>query len=352
MSSLSSSSPSGQCKHPILRDPSDPWLPRFQAFHLRTLVTVLALAALLSGWLAHIDGLALGILLAVSVGVFGVPHGALDLTLVRGMGVASKKHLVLVTGGYLLLSLGVLISWSLAPVTTLALFLLISVIHFGLGDTEDLAGGQRWLEVIARGGLPIAAPLAFHPAVTHDLFLVLTGPASLGAMERFMAWAMPLILFWALCLPLAVLLKMYQAFQHNRRSLWAAGELIGLLCVFYLLHPLAAFLLYFCAVHSVRHLADIAAARHPAASGEAVQWIGRESLPLSLATVAIALVAFLMMSPSTAPEASLIRIVFQGLAALTLPHMILTGIWHNMGEPQPGNLFSGKLHLPKFSPNA
>ncbi|MCC5841161.1 MAG: Brp/Blh family beta-carotene 15,15'-dioxygenase [Opitutales bacterium] len=325
--------------------PSSLWLSRFQAIHLRALVIVLAMTVLLSGWVAQIEGLALGILLAIGVAIFGVPHGALDLTLVRGMGVASRRHLAFVTGGYLLLALGVLISWSLAPVTTLAFFLIISVIHFGLGDTEALRGAQRWLEVSARGGLPIAAPLAFHAEVTHDLFLMLTGPATVAAIERLMAWALPLVGFWAVCLFLAVALRLYQSVQHKREHIWAVGELIGLLCVFYLLHPLAAFLIYFCAAHSVRHLADLAAARHPLESGRAARWIGWESLPLSLATVLIALGFALGMSPATSPEATLVRVVFQGLAALTLPHMILTAIWHRLGEPRPGNLFTGTSGL-------
>jgi hypothetical protein len=34
------------------------------------------------------------------------------------------------------------------------------------------------------------------------------------------------------------------------------------------------------------------------------------------------------------------RLIFWGLSALTLPHMILTAWWHGRGDPQPGDLFA------------
>jgi hypothetical protein len=39
-------------------------------------------------------------------------------------------------------------------------------------------------------------------------------------------------------------------------------------------------------------------------------------------------------------EEAMMRTVFWGLSALTMPHMILTTWWHYRSEPQPGDLFS------------
>ena len=36
----------------------------------------------------------------------------------------------------------------------------------------------------------------------------------------------------------------------------------------------------------------------------------------------------------------MMRVIFWGLSALTMPHMILTAWWHRRGDPQPGDLFA------------
>ncbi|WP_409564502.1 Brp/Blh family beta-carotene 15,15'-dioxygenase [Methylobacterium sp. J-088] len=49
----------------------------------------------------------------------------------------------------------VLGAWRLAPESTLAAFLAVSVWHFG---TEEVEGGRE-LSVLALGGLPVALPV-------------------------------------------------------------------------------------------------------------------------------------------------------------------------------------------------
>ena len=277
-------------------------------------------------------------LLAAAVVVFGLPHGALDLNLVRGATDGSWVTPAAAIGLYLFAAGAVLAAWIFAPVATLFGFLLIAVIHFGLGDTEDLSGPQRAVEVIARGGFAGIAPLVFHPSTTRDLFALLVGPDSSGSLDSaFAAISSPATWLWAICLVAAL---MWRGLQHRSGWIAACAELILTTAVFAVFHPLAAFFLYFCFVHSVRHIVDLGAARFPDNGTQATRWLLRESAPFTVATILLAGAIWFLFARSSAYDQTMIRTIFWGLSALTVPHMILTSWWHGRGEPTPGDLFA------------
>ena len=163
------------------------WFPLFQRRHTHLVVGFLAVALLVSPFVPSLPLAAQLIILALAVAVFGLPHGALDLALVRGAAQGSWLALAAAIGVYLVVSAAVLAVWIAFPVAALLGFLAIAVIHFGLGDTEDRHGPQRAVEVIARGGFAGIAPLVFHPQTTRDLFALLVGPASSGHLEAALA---------------------------------------------------------------------------------------------------------------------------------------------------------------------
>lgn len=314
------------------------WFPVFQRRHTAVVVALLAVALAVFPLLPSIPLAAQLTLLAAAVVVFGLPHGALDLNLVRGATSGSWTALAAAVGIYLLAAAAVLAVWILAPVAALLGFLLVAVIHFGLGDTEDLSGPRRGIEVVARGGFAGIAPLVFHPAATRDLFALLVGPNSAAALNSALdAISPPAAWLWGLCLAAALLRRVLQ-----RRPGWipACAELILTTAVFAVFHPLAAFLLYFCFVHSVRHIADLGAARFPANGGHAARWLLRESLPFTVATILLAAVIWFLFARTSAYDQSMLRTIFWGLSALTVPHMILTAWWHGRGDPTPGDLFA------------
>lgn len=314
------------------------WFPAFQRRHTVAVVVLLATVLGASPFLPSMPLATQLTLLAASVVIFGLPHGALDLNLVRGATGGSWTALARAAGVYLIAAAAVLAAWVLAPVAALLAFLLIAVIHFGLGDTEDLSGRQRAIEVVARGGFAGIAPLVFHPSTTRDLFALLVGPHSTAALDSALAaiWS-PAALLWGLCLVAALVWRAAQ-----RRTGWSAAcaELILTTALFAVFHPLAAFLLYFCFVHSVRHIADLGAARFPDSAGRAARWLLRESLPFTGATILLAAVIWFVFARSSTYDQAMIRTIFWGLSALTVPHMILTAWWHGRGDPTPGDLFA------------
>lgn len=314
------------------------WFPAFQRRHTRFVVGFLALALLASPVAPSLPLTWQLTMLALAVMIFGLPHGALDLALVQGASRGSRTALVGAAVLYLMASGLVLMVWISAPMAALLGFLAIAVIHFGLGDTEDLHGPQRAVEIIARGGFVGVAPLVFHPQTTRDLFALLVGPASTASLDTTLAvMATPVTWLWLACLVVAL---GWRTIQRAPGWMSAVLELILTAAIFAVCHPLAAFLLYFCFVHSVRHIADLGAARFPDSAPRARRWLLLESLPFTAATVALAMVAWFVFADSVTFDEAMIRLVFWGLSALTVPHMILTAWWHGRGEPQPGDLFA------------
>ena len=314
------------------------WFPDFRRRHTLFVVALLVAALVLAPFVPPVPLAWQLAILALAVAVFGLPHGALDLALVQGASRGSRTALGAALAVYLAVSGMVLAVWIVAPVAALLGFLAIAIIHFGLGDTEELHGPQRAVEVIARGGFAGIAPLVFHPQTTRDLFALLVGPDSAAGLDAALAVVtQPATWLWTAAVALAL------AWRISRRApgwLPAAAELLLTAALFAVFPPLAAFLLYFCFVHSVRHIADLGAARFPESAARARRWLLRESLPFTLATVILGAVAWFTFARTADFDAAMMRVIFWGLSALTMPHMILTAWWHGRGDPQPGDLFA------------
>jgi Brp/Blh family beta-carotene 15,15'-monooxygenase len=81
--------------------------------------------------------------------------------------------------------------------------------------------------------------------------------------------------------------------------------------------PLASFTLYFCGMHGLRHIL-----RTGAYSGLNFMQMGLVSLAPMLGVTSIALLVWFYF-PELPSYEHLLRLLFVGLAALTVPHMLL-----------------------------
>ena len=243
-------------------------------------------------------------ILALATAILGLPHGSLDTAVARRyLKLTSLSRMLAFLAGYMALSAVVIGIWWQAPNAALGAFLLYSAVHFG----DDVAHRLGRLGGIGYGLWILGLPVTLHPEQVQPLFEML------GATQAsLLVAAAP----WALGLGGAILLGALVKSPNRAVSDWRDPVL--LVAGAALLHPLAYFIAYWCFLHSPRHLE--LAARDLGLNS----W--RERLravaPTTLATYALALAAlpFLIGMPS---DAILMRIIFIGLAALTVPHMIL-----------------------------
>ena len=237
----------------------------------------------------------------------GIPHGALDGELAR---TALRPRFgaawfVVFSGPYLALSALVIAMWRVAPLPTLAAFLAASIWHFG---AEDAPRGSL-AEKLARGGLPIALPVLVHPVATASFLAAVVGQplASMPAWLVFGSGAwLVLVAGW-----------IWSDLRERRpRRLFNPA----VLAVFLVLPPLTAFAIYFVCIHAPAHMAALVGDERAAPRIRDRRSAWTRALPFTGLTVLIG--AALWPFYAGPVPARLLALTIQGLAALTLPHMV------------------------------
>lgn len=271
----------------------------------QTAIFVLAAIGVSLVWLIFRPGVeAQAILLAPMVCILGLPHGALDLAIAERLwplDTMHRKQIFLAL--YLGIAAAVGLVWLVLPSVGLTAFLLYSAWHFS-GDWVD---DRRIMQ--ATGGISaVAAPVVFHQAEVATLFaylapveearIIASATASLGMIT------------------LAILIRASLARSANRTR--AAVEQSAIWILAAILPPLLYFICYFCFLHSIRHF--------DTAMGQVrdQKRALKSALLLSLVTLlGAAGLAFILMQADQSRLSLLIQLVFVGLAALTVPHMVL-----------------------------
>ena len=247
-----------------------------------------------------------------AVVLIGLPHGALDGAIAIHLGFSRRVILFI---RFLLLYIGmaglVIAAWIVAPALCLLGFLVISMIHFGAGDARHGSGWVRGAEVLAHGGLVVAGISQMHRSESDVIFAYLTGG------DTMLVWQGLDMLTVIVGVSLVVCLA--QALWHRR---WRGTALeLGVLAVlFALTPPLVGFAVYFCCVHSARHVAAIMSGlrQHMSANAMLLQ-----TLVFTVASWLAGAAAIWWFADMADPQPVILRVVFIGLAALTVPHMIL-----------------------------
>jgi len=264
-------------------------------------------------------------LIIVPVGVFGVSHGGADPWIVGRLVGTRKRSQAAVLLVYLLVSAAFLgLAW-LSPVTALLVFLFVSIWHFGFTDAAYLSSKHSWLLIWLSGSTPIVGPVVGHPEQTSQLFawLIAMDPQTVAQTLSSLAPFMGIL--WLLGLG-------FLALRH-RQSLpgKAFVELILVATALVILPPLLAFTFYFCLIHTVRHFISIAETGVGKLTiGRHVAKLAKKACPATVAAIVLALSAWFLLL-NWAPESELfiqgVRVLFWGLAALTLPHGLLVYLW-------------------------
>jgi beta-carotene 15,15'-dioxygenase len=255
--------------------------------------------------------------LLLSVIVFGLPHGALDLEVPDRLGHQPSRrwYKLWLTVGYLLLLVGVLAFWYLAPVWGFVFFILLTWWHWGTADLHALLFLQgiellpnrfaRFLTALVRGGLPMLVPLIFFPDVYSSFAASITslfGLSSIEAIDWLFSTTVRGLLAALLALSISALLLLTYRQVHTRlqQQSWfvLAGETLLLLLFFAIVPPFFGVGIYFCLWHAMRHIARLALLDEPS-----VVLLARESVwpvygrflkqAAPLTAVAIALLAAL-----------------------------------------------------------
>ena len=245
------------------------------------------------------------IVVAVLIMVLGVPHGALDTIFAKQLyGIRTLSGWLQFSLLYLLLAALVVGLWLWQPGLFLLGFLAISAAHF----SGDPLQGVPWPARLFYGGSVILLPTIGHAQEIGRLFGLLVGDATAAPLVPWLRWlAWP----WLVGLALASL-------WQTRHDFWTALEMAAAGILAIVAPPLVSFVVFFCGMHSARHIL-----RTMNFSGRS-SWryvAGAALLPMA-GVLAGSTLAWVFLR-DTALDARVVQVVFVGLAALTVPHMVL-----------------------------
>jgi len=250
--------------------------------------------------------------LAAVVGVVGMPHGGLDHLF--GLAVfepyVGRWWRATFLLAYLGVAMVVVVGWFAAPAVTIALFFLVSAVHFGDDPTQ---GGFAPLD----GGLIIWVPLIARPSEVATLLSWIVPGGDIEAIRQAVTAARPFLfaLAGAFTVQLLVLL--------GRGHVWAALRPALFAGLFAMLPVLISFGLYFCGWHSLREMIALSRRADPDRPWNGLRTVVRMSaLRAGLAVVCTGLAAWYFAADRHLTPV-VVQAVFLGLSALAVPHILL-----------------------------
>lgn len=249
----------------------------------------------------------------------GIPHGALDLSLGKKLlqpKFGSQWSVVFVLV-YLLCVGFIVFCWVQSPLPSFLFFLGVSAFHFGFSDRLNRKGVIGALEGFGRGFLPITLPAYFYPHLFQELV-----ESSLSSAQALMLIKIVQQFFYPNLILLAVVI-LYGFLKWNKSNLMNSFELISLLILFLILKPFAAFLIYFCFLHSFRHILYVLQEMNRLFNKDSLVWLIVQALPATVVTLFALAVCYLTLENEAIDVPTMLNLFFISLAALTFPHMIL-----------------------------
>jgi beta-carotene 15,15'-dioxygenase len=237
--------------------------------------------------------------------LMGLPHGALDIELLlSGVSSPGRGWLAGSLLVYVGVVLGMLVFWWAAPAAALVALLGLSAYHFG-GDWSGLDSPVRRL--IVGSALLCAPTLAHAPAVAQIFSWLVPGDAASAIAGAMRAAAV-----------LVVLGAAWIVGSRWRSDRYQCEEIIVVSIAAAVLQPLTFFTIYFCALHSTRHLVHVREKLSDRNTGDLLK---RGAPYVSAALIGCGAGALLF--PKLPSGVAFLSAAFVGLAALTVPHMIL-----------------------------
>jgi Brp/Blh family beta-carotene 15,15'-monooxygenase len=248
------------------------------------------------------------VLAGLAILLLGVPHGALDVAIWkannghRRSGGVAKMLL-----GYLALASAFLGLWLLVPGLILPIFLMMSCYHFSKDWDRDL----DWIPRLILAAAILTAPAVLHRGEVVEIFSWLSPETTADIVALIMAMmAVPL-------LQVSVFVIVLVSAQQPG----VAAELIAVLALAWLTPPLTFFIVYFCGLHSVRHVMET---RRLLGMPPAREFL-LAAFPYALVAIIGTLAAAFTLSVLP-PGPALLGSVFMALGALTVPHMIIVDL--------------------------
>lgn len=241
------------------------------------------------------------LMILIFVVLLGVPHGSLDVLFAsQTYNLQNISHWLKFIAYYLAAALAVILVWFLLPNAFFIIFLILSAMHF----SDDLNLSDFAVLKLSYGTAIISFPSLFFSHELINLYAMIIQTATAASIVKASQF---------ISMPAGIIMAFYLV--NQKIDVRTKLELLCTCALFLLLSPILAFGVYFCLMHSARHLIR---------SRFFLRKFTRQAFlnALIFPTIAVILMGLIIwwIGPKKPLEVDMIRIIFVGLAALTVPH--------------------------------
>lgn len=240
----------------------------------------------------------------------GLAHGSLDLEIVINRGLVKKfSHKVLFFILYLSIIIAFFVLWINFPNTMFLVFLLLSATHFGISDKVSRMKYTGIFEILIRAALVMVLPLKFYPEVTSKIFIFLGLDTEVLNSIKFAND----FFFYFLILIIFIWLFLRNESKKLKLKILMEFILIGFCFIYF--PPIISFLLYFCFLHSIRHLNE-----EKKYLKLSYKNLFKKTLPFTFIPLLVLIIYFFNIDIKNNIH---IYYTAVGLSSLTIPHVVL-----------------------------
>ena len=257
--------------------------------------------------------------------IVGVSHGSLDhLKGKKLLKIFNIENILFFYLSYILIAIGIMVTWVVIPTFSLIFFLLVASFHFGKEDTEFLITKNSYLNQLLylfKGTLIVLAPLYFHFEDTISIFkLLLVENESFYETLNFLE-ANKILHIGIAISTLSSVYFFIKRFEFKKIIIFL--DYFSIVILNYFLSPLLAFTLYFCFLHSIRHSITLVFELDKNNLKNGTKLFIKKAVPLTVITIIISCIGLYLLSISYELNSSILKVIFIGLASLTFPHILL-----------------------------
>jgi Brp/Blh family beta-carotene 15,15'-monooxygenase len=257
--------------------------------------------------------------------IIGVSHGAYDHIKGRSLlKIYNINNIFIFYLSYILVGLIVIFTWFVTPSISLLIFLIFASFHFGKEDSQFILKNRSIaysIFFVFKGLLVVTAPLYFNFVETINIFKLLL--IENENFYRYLDWIESkniLITLISLSFLVNILLTIVN-FKISNLTLLL--DFASILILNYFLSPLVAFTIYFCFLHSIRHIIAIVNEVNNINFYDGLKEFIKKASTLAIVTVILFILALIISYNYFEINDAILKIIFIGLASLTFPHILL-----------------------------
>jgi beta-carotene 15,15'-dioxygenase len=267
---------------------------------------IFTLAIILLDMAANLGAPHVTMIAAIAIVLAGIPHGTLDAEIAATrFGLSGTFQKIAIIAGYVFCALAMLIVWQYVSELALIIFLVISVVHF----SADWRGGADSFFALMAGWALISLPALSHPAAVAEIFEMLTANKKGETIAALLACS---------SVPATLGCAVFAYWTFKNEDAQTALDVMSCLIAALLLPPLVAFAIFFCGLHSPRHMLDALRETGGITRAKKLLVIGF----VTALSIGIGVLIFIR-SDNMQIDAAVIRTGFVLLSTLTVPHFIL-----------------------------